>query len=123
VRITATLGYLRAQIDLRARGEVDVGLVDDHQRLGGRLDQRFEPIARDEVAGGVVGRGHEDHVGPREIDGLAHAAQVEIPRGVERHLDDLEAPGAGAQAVHHEGRRGGDDGRRRAPDRAADRAR
>ena len=53
--------------------------------------------------------------GPRELEGALHRADVEVPLGVERHLDRLEPVCPRRDAVHDERRVGREDRRRRGP--------
>lgn len=83
--------------------ELAVRLVDDdHRRLGrlGRLVQREYGLGVDGGAGGVVGRGDEDDVGPVLGDDLPGGLDVDGEVLVARSGDPAGAGTAGDEGVH-----------------------
>ena len=88
------------QLDGRRAGrELDVGLVDDDE-AGRRVGDRPQLAEVDRLAGGVVGRGHEQHVGLLLGDHRDGLVGVEREVVAPRRRDPLGARAGGEDRVH-----------------------
>ncbi len=91
-------------------GELQVGLVDDHQRaVGQRRRQPCDVGQRHQTAGRVVGRAHEDQL-HRVRQARQHGVHVQREGLVQRQALHRRALHARAHRIHAEGRRADGDG-------------
>ena len=89
-------GYHRHQ--RRGRGEVDVGLVHDHDAPE-RAQERFNLLFREYVAGRIV-RGTDEHQGSLPVTGRKHRFRVHREVLPEHHRPEFDVIGGSGNRVH-----------------------